>query len=71
LALADTFSRRAEELNEQKRITGMLSVVDLSHAGERESCGEVLDEVAACVLRGASSVFRRALSPLEDVMALI
>ena len=39
--------RRLPVLNEQKRMTGMLSVGDLAHTGERELCGEVLDVVAA------------------------
>ena len=39
--------RRLPILNEQKRMTGTLSVGDLSNAGEREFCGEVLDAVAA------------------------
>ena len=39
--------RRLPVLNEQKRMTGMLSIGDLSHAGARELCGEVLDAVAA------------------------
>ena len=41
--------RRLPVLNEQKRMTGMLSVGDLAHTGERKLCGEVLDAVAARV----------------------
>ena len=39
--------RRLPVLNDQKRMTGMLSVGDLSHTRERVLCGEVLDAVAA------------------------
>jgi len=39
--------RRLPVLNSQKRMTGMLSIGDLSHAGECALCGEVLDAVGA------------------------
>lgn len=39
--------RRLPVLNEKKRMTGIISIGDLSHASERELCGEILDKVAA------------------------
>lgn len=39
--------RRLPVLDDKKRMTGILSIGDLSHAGERELCGEILDKVAA------------------------
>ncbi len=39
--------RRLPVLNDRKRMTGMLSIGDISHAGERELCGEIIDKVGA------------------------
>ncbi len=47
--------RRLPALNEQKRMTGMLSTGDLSHARERQLCGGVLDVVAARRMRRGPS----------------
>ena len=39
--------RRLPVINDQTRMTGMLSIGDLSHGGHRDLCGEVLNVVAA------------------------
>lgn len=39
--------RRLPVINGSKRMTGMLSVGDISRAGEIELCGEVLEKAAA------------------------
>ena len=39
--------RRLAVINDGKRMIGMLSIGDLSRAGEHELCGEIVDAVAA------------------------
>ena len=39
--------RRLPVLDERKRMTGIISLGDLAHTGDRKLCGEVLDRVAA------------------------
>ncbi len=39
--------RRLPVINDEKRMTGMLSVGDISHAGQEQLCGEVLNAAGA------------------------
>jgi CBS domain-containing protein len=39
--------RRLPVIDNRKRMTGMLSIGDVSHAGDQRLCGEILDAVAA------------------------
>lgn len=39
--------RRLPVINDDKRMTGMLSIGDISHAGEERLCGKVLNKVGA------------------------